>query len=128
MLLALAAGCGSTRHDEPFVEELSVPGESRGMQADPRVESRLATVIESSREVAGVKSYRLSLRNVSGESIDVSWTVDWFDRAGVRIASARRTWQRVQLDAGASTPIEITAPGAAADSWRLVSVDPATLP
>jgi len=134
MLLTLglfAAACGSTRRNEPFVEDLTVFDESVGavvgVQADPRIERRLATVIVGSRDVGGLKSYQLELRNVSAEDVDVSWTVDWFDRGGNRITPVRRTWKSVQLKAGEATPIEITAPCRSADSWRLVPVDTNTL-
>jgi uncharacterized protein YcfL len=131
----LAAACGSTRRNEPYVEDLSVLdettrealGDVAGRQADPNLQRRLATMIVDSSEAGGLKSYRLELRNTSDEPADVSWTVDWFDRRGQRIAPARRTWNRAQLKAGESTPIEITAPSRAADSWRLVPVDTNTL-
>lgn len=131
--LLLLAACGSTRNNEPFVEELAIVDggggvQASGLEADPRIGERLATVGLSTREGArGVKIYSMGLRNISSEPVDVSWTIDWFDRSGERILSARRTWQRAQIEAGAETPIEFTAPNAAAVSWRLVSVDPASL-
>jgi uncharacterized protein YcfL len=125
---AASAACRSTGAKETYVEELSIPGSVPAPNGDALIERRLAFVILDSRDVEGLKTVRFELRNVSDAALDFSWTVDWFDRGGARLAAARRTWTRTGLGAGESETIDIQAPSASARSWRLRAVDPRTLP
>lgn len=126
-LMGGIAGCKTTLKNDTYVEELAVNGTTPALKGDPQVERKLATVILGSGESRGLKTYQLELRNVSEMKVDVSWTVDWFDRSGNQISPSRRTWTRVQLAPEEGVPIEIRAPSSAADSWILVPVDTRSL-
>ena len=59
------------------------------------------------------------LCNSSAESLAFAYRVEWLDRRGEPIRDQGARWIHLVLPAQASAPVEIIAPTASAESWRL---------
>jgi uncharacterized protein YcfL len=120
LLAALVACRSATKHDavpEPPDPMLALPG-------DPDVESSLEALEVRSTGTAEARTLEFALRNKSSSTVHFAWAVEWFDRAGARIAGSARVWTPATLDAGATRTIQIPLPSPDAVSWRLRAVRP----
>jgi uncharacterized protein YcfL len=120
LLAALVACRSATKHDavpEPPDPMLALPG-------DPDVESSLEALEVRSTGTADARTLEFTLRNKSSSTVRFAWAVEWFDRAGARIAGSARVWTPATLDAGATRTIQIPLPSPDAVSWRLRAVRP----
>ena len=61
---------------------------------------------------------QFELSNNRSKTLDIEWTVDWYDRTGF-VVEVRSSWQPLRLDARSQVPILITAPSADAVTWKL---------
>jgi uncharacterized protein YcfL len=61
---------------------------------------------------------QFDLVNNRSETLDVEWTVDWFDRSGFVVAE-RSGWQPLRLAARSQIPMLITGPSPDAVTWKL---------
>jgi uncharacterized protein YcfL len=62
---------------------------------------------------------QFDLVNRNSGSLGFQWTVDWFDRQGIKVPDATRHWEPMRLAGYATQTVTIVAPNAAAESWRL---------
>lgn len=86
---------------------------------DHTVEAKLTKYIRGTREVGGRRIVEFDLRNASAESLAFAYRVEWLDRRGELVRDQEARWIHLVLPAEASVPVEIVAPSATAESWRL---------
>ena len=118
--LALAA-CRSTDPPEPVGDPGPVVvGESdEAPSEDHTVEAKLTKYIRGTSRVDGRRVVEFDLRNSSAEALSFAYRVEWLDRRGEPIRDQDARWIHLVLPAQASAPVEIIAPTASAESWRL---------
>jgi len=123
-LAFVAAGCGSTEKDTGAGLPPGFPQEPMTAQPseDRSVEESLTQFVRESRVVDGRRVVELELENRSGVPVAFAWSVEWMDRGGERVLDLEAAWTPLHLRAGERAPLELTAPAASAESWRLVAV------
>ena len=86
---------------------------------DHTVEEKLTKYIRGTSQVGGRRVVEFDLCNSSAESLAFAYRVEWLDRRGEPIRDQGARWIHLVLPAQASAPVEIIAPTASAESWRL---------
>jgi uncharacterized protein YcfL len=69
--------------------------------------------------VNGVLVVQFDLVNTRQGPLSFQWTIDWFDKAGLKIDHPTQHWTPERLPAGASKTIKATAPHPDATAWTL---------
>jgi hypothetical protein len=94
------------------------------LPGDAAIEQDLETLDVRMAGPADARILEFNLRNKSSAKLPFAWTIEWYDRAGVRIAGSARAWTSMTLDAGASRAFQVSVPSPDASSWRLRAVRP----
>ena len=120
--LALAFGCRTAPHG--VVNRYS-GGEGRASIQSEESNAFFANAIKMPADrmiqtrVNGLLVVQLDLVNTRQAQMAFQWTVDWYDRAGLKIDYGPQHWAPERLPAGASKTIKIVAPTPDATSWQL---------
>jgi uncharacterized protein YcfL len=100
------------------------PDPTSEVTGDAAIERDLETLdVRMTGPVEG-RILEFDLRNKSSARVPFAWTLEWYDRAGVRIAGSARAWTSMTLDAGATRAFQVPVPSPDASSWRLRAVRP----
>jgi uncharacterized protein YcfL len=67
----------------------------------------------------GLLVVQFDLVNTRQGPLSFQWTIDWFDKAGLKIDHPTQHWTPERLPAGASKTIKATAPHPDATAWTL---------
>jgi uncharacterized protein YcfL len=118
--LLAAAGCTSVPHGSV---NLYTGGEgARSMQSVEK-NSMLAGDIKIANPITTRKNelmlVQFDLVNQRSAQIMFQWTVDWYDKQGLKVPDATQHWEPVVMPGYASNTISIVAPNAAATQWQL---------
>lgn len=70
-------------------------------------------------EQNGLMVVQLDLVNRKGGPLAFQWSVEWFDRAGLKLDYVTQNWTPERLAGGASKTIKIVAPSPEATGWQL---------
>ena len=62
---------------------------------------------------------QFDLVNQRPSQIMFQWTVDWYDKQGLKVSDATQHWEPVVMPGYASNTISLVAPNAAATQWQL---------
>jgi hypothetical protein len=100
------------------------PDPTRELSGDAAIERDLETLDVRMTGPTDGRILEFGLRNKSSAKLPFAWTLEWYDRAGVRIAGSARAWTSMTLDAGATQAFQVPMPSPDASSWRLRAVRP----
>jgi uncharacterized protein YcfL len=70
-------------------------------------------------EKNGLMVVQLELRNRRTSPLAFQWTVEWYDRAGLKLSYVPQHWEPERLAGSASKTIQMVAPSPEAVSWQL---------
>ena len=70
-------------------------------------------------EKNGLKVAQFELHNRHSTALAFQWTVEWYDRSGLKIQYGPAHWEPERLAGSASKTLQIVAPSPDADSWKL---------
>ena len=115
-----AAACTATPHGSV---NIYTGGEgARSMQSVEK-NTMLANDLEIANRVSTRRNDLLNVQfdlvNRRGTQVAFQWTVDWFDKDGLKVPDATQHWEPVRMPGYASNTITIVAPSAAATQWQL---------
>jgi len=117
VLLLVAAACRA----EPKAPPAPPP-------PDPMVALPGDADLEAGLETVDVRTtgseLEFKLKNKTDSALYFAWSVEWYDRAGTRVAGSARAWHPVKLEAGAVVDCRVSMPTSDASSWRLRAVRP----
>jgi hypothetical protein len=94
------------------------------LPGDAAIEAALETLDVRTSDAIGRPELEFALRNKTDSALEFCWSVEWYDRAGARVAGSATAWHRSKLDAGAVLPCRVPMPTPDAGSWRLRAVRP----
>jgi len=95
---------------------------ARTMQAVEK-NSMLAGDIKIANPVSTRKNdlmvVQFDLVNQRSSQASFQWTVDWYDKQGLKVSDATQHWEPMRMAGYASQTITIVAPHAEASQWQL---------
>ena len=121
--LALLCACHSTRR-APDPRAAGRGAADAELPGDPEIERDLETINVRTTDGDRERVLEFDLRNRTSRKLAFAFAVEWYDRAGRRIAAADRAWIPMTLDPEASRPVKVVMPSPEAGSWRLRAVQP----
>jgi uncharacterized protein YcfL len=122
--LLLGLSLPACRSTEPSHGPSGTPDPATELSGDAAIERDLETLDVHMAGPAGAQVLEFNLRNKSSAKLSFAWTIEWYDRSGVRIAGSARAWTSMTLDAGAARAFQVPLPSPDASSWRLSAVRP----
>jgi len=102
----------------------SPPDPMIALPGDAAIEAGLETLDVRTTETSGGTELEFMLRNRTDSALEFCWSVEWYDRAGARVAGSAGAWHPAKLAAGALLPCRTSMPTPDAGSWRLRAVRP----
>jgi uncharacterized protein YcfL len=120
LALALTPGCMTTPTGS--VNRYSGGEGARAMQSEEHNQLlgaalRIEKLVQT--RVNDVLVVQFDLVNTRQSQLGFQWSVDWYDKAGLKIDYAPQNWTPERLAGNAAKTIKIVAPAPQATSWQL---------